>query len=199
MKPNKEDIKIAILISGTGSIMEAILRFFLRKNLWCRAILSPNNFVVIANKQSSGLEKARAFEVRAIVIESKNKTREDFESILHAKLIEEKVSFIALAGFMRILTANFVSMWSGRVINSHPSLLPSFKGAHAVQDALNYGVKIVGTTIHFVSPEVDGGKIIAQLSTPVKPQDEEIALHEKIKKLERKLYPKVLYNLLCRT
>ena len=188
-----KNIKIAILISGTGSIMDAILKYFIDGK-----ILDINNFIVISNKSDvEGVQKAKKYNVKTYVIESKKyKNRADFESVLHEKLIESKVNFIVLAGFMRILTANFVGLYENKIINTHPSLLPSFKGANAVEDALLYGVKFTGTTVHYVNAGVDEGKIIAQDVVEILPQDNLETLHEKIKIKERILYPRTIQSLL---
>jgi phosphoribosylglycinamide formyltransferase-1 len=144
-----------------------------------------------------GIKKAQYFGVKTVVIESKTyKLRKDFEQELVNTLAKNSVNFIVLAGFMRILTPNFVNKYQNKIVNTHPSLLPSFKGANAVKDAIEYGVKITGTTVHYVNSELDEGKIIAQDWVSVLEGDTIESLHERIKQKERILYPKTIDKLL---
>lgn len=122
--------------------------------------------------------------------------REEYEKELHDALAKEGVECIFLAGFMRILSPFFVQKWSGKIFNIHPSLLPSFGGAKAVEEALEYGVKLTGCTVHYVDFGVDSGQIIAQKAVEVLPNDTKETLHERIKLAEKELYPKVLENLI---
>lgn len=122
--------------------------------------------------------------------------REKYDLSLHRVLIEEKIDYILLAGFMRILSPSFVGWWKNKIINIHPSLLPSFKGAHAVRQALEYGARVTGCTVHFVSEGVDEGKIIGQAAVEIKPEDTLETLHNRIKAAEKTLYPSVLEELL---
>jgi formyltetrahydrofolate-dependent phosphoribosylglycinamide formyltransferase len=122
--------------------------------------------------------------------------REKYDEDLHKILTKEKIDYIFLAGFMRILGSSFVSKWEEKIFNIHPSLLPSFGGAKAVKEALEYGAKITGCTVHYVSSGVDKGKIIAQESVQIVKDDTEETLHEKIKQLEKVVYPKVLNDLI---
>lgn len=181
-------MNVAILISGTGSIMLSIIRHF---HLNYQDKIS---FTVISNNPDAiGLKKANEIGIKTISINHKNyKTREQFDTELNLKLQELKIDFVVLAGFMRILTNKFVESWNGKMTNTHPSLLPAFKGANAVRDALDYGVKITGTTVHWVSSDVDCGKIIAQDFVIINQDDNELSLQERIKQKEQVLYPKVL-------
>lgn len=186
-------MNVAILISGTGSVMQSILQHF----AVCDKSKKITFFVISNNPDALGIGKALHLNAKTIVLNHKDyKTRLDFDNTLNAKLQDLSIDFVVLAGFMRILTPQFVSCWSGKMVNTHPSLLPAFKGAHAVRDALEYGVKITGTTVHWVSPDVDGGKIIAQDFVMIDSDDTEHSLHEKIKQKEQILYPKVLQSLL---
>lgn len=122
--------------------------------------------------------------------------RERYDEALHAILLESKIDYIFLAGFMRILSPSFVSKWENKILNIHPSLLPSFGGAKAVHEAFNYGVKITGSTVHFVNSGVDNGKILLQKAVEVLPSDTVQSLHERIKIAEKELYPQALENLI---
>ncbi len=186
-------MNVAILISGTGSVMQAILQHF----AICDKLKKITFFVITNNPNALGINKALQLGFKTITINHKDyKTRLDFDNALNAKLNDLQIDFVVLAGFMRILTPNFVSCWSGKMVNTHPSLLPAFKGAHAVKDAIDYGVKITGTTVHWVSPDVDAGKIIAQDFVFIETEETEESLHAKIKQKEQILYPKVLQSLL---
>jgi formyltetrahydrofolate-dependent phosphoribosylglycinamide formyltransferase len=122
--------------------------------------------------------------------------REKYDEILHNFLVQEGVDYIFLAGFMRILSPSFVQKWKDKIFNIHPSLLPSFGGGKAVKEALNYGVKITGSTVHLVNTGVDNGKIIAQKSVEILKGDTEETLHERIKEAEKIIYPQVLQDLI---
>lgn len=122
--------------------------------------------------------------------------REEYDQKLHAILAENKIDYILLAGFMRILSPNFTKKWEGKILNIHPSLLPSFGGAKAVKEALEYGVKVTGCTVHFVSSGVDNGKIITQIAVPVLNNDTIETLHERIKMAEREAYANALEYLI---
>ena len=122
--------------------------------------------------------------------------REEYDINLSNILKNEGVELIFLAGFMRILSPSFTKKWPNKIVNIHPSLLPSFGGAKAVKEALKYGVKITGCTVHFVNSGVDSGNIIAQNALNIMPNETEDELHERIKLLEKELYPKVLTNLI---
>jgi phosphoribosylglycinamide formyltransferase-1 len=108
-----------------------------------------------------------------------------------------EVGWVAMAGFMTVLSPAAFAAFPGRVVNTHPSLLPSFPGAHAVRDALAFGVRVSGCTVHLATPAVDHGPILAQEAVPVLPDDDEASLHERIKAVERALYPRVLLELLA--
>ena len=118
--------------------------------------------------------------------------RHAFTQAIVAVLDKYEVDFVVLAGFMRILTEEICEAYPGNLLNTHPSLLPAFRGAHAVEDALASGVKIAGVTIHIVVPEVDAGPIIAQETVPVLPGDTSDLLHERIKQVEHRLFPEVI-------
>jgi phosphoribosylglycinamide formyltransferase-1 len=188
----KEKIKVAILISGRGSNMQKLIEACENPNF-------PAEIIVIGTNKSDalGLEYAKSKSIKTFVIEHKNfakfeNTREEFDKVLHQEIIKYDVEIICLAGFMRLLSKWFVDKWQNKIINIHPSLLPDFKGANAVEDALKSGAKISGCTTHFVSVEMDDGPIIMQAQVPVSPDDNIETLSQKILIKEHEIYPLTL-------
>lgn len=181
-------MKVAVLISGRGSNLQALLDA-------CADEDFPAEIVaVISNKAGAqGLERARKAGVAASFIDhTLYEEREAFEKDLDAKLKDAGVQLIALAGFMRILTPWFVDRWKDRLINIHPSLLPSFRGVHTHERALEQGVRIHGATVHYVRPDMDDGPIIGQAAVPVLPGDDAETLSARVLEAEHKLYPACL-------
>ena len=180
--------KVAILISGRGSNMQALIRA-------CKDINYPAEIVVIISnkKDASGLEIAKKEGIKTFFIDHKNfKLREEFD-VEMTKIIEQNnCEVICLAGFMRLLSAQFVNHWFDRLINIHPSLLPAFKGADAVGDALKAGVKVSGCTVHFVREEMDSGPIIGQAEVEVKEKDTKETLANRILEKEHVIYKEAL-------
>jgi phosphoribosylglycinamide formyltransferase-1 len=151
--------------------------------------------VVVANRaDAGGLEKAKANGVPAVVIESKlfGGDRAAFEVALEAVLSDHKIELICLGGFMRLFTAEFVQRWYGKMLNIHPSLLPSFPGLDPHGQALQAGVKISGATVHFVIPETDAGPIIMQGAVTVADDDTAETLSQRILGIEHRIYPEAL-------
>ena len=151
--------------------------------------------VVISNRpDAGGLEKAKACGVATLVIESKpfGKDRAAFEAVLQSALDQHKVELICLGGFMRLFTAEFVQRWYGRMLNIHPSLLPSFPGLDPQGQALRAGVKISGATVHFVIPETDAGPILMQGAVAVRDGDTPDTLAARILEVEHRIYPDAL-------
>jgi phosphoribosylglycinamide formyltransferase-1 len=181
--------RVAILISGRGSNMTALIDA-------ARAPDFPAEIVtVISNRaDAGGLEKAAASGIPTVVIESKSfgKDRAAFEAVLQRALDENKVELICLGGFMRLFTAEFVQRWYGKMLNIHPSLLPSFPGLDPHGQALKAGVKISGATVHFVIPETDAGPIVMQGAVPVADDDTADALSVRILTIEHRIYPEAL-------
>lgn len=184
-----EKLRLAVLASGSGTNLQAILD----------AAASPaypaTVALVLSDKLGCGaLERATAAGVDTEVVtwEDHGGDRAAFTRTIVEVLDKYDVELIALAGFMRILSADLFEAYPNRVLNTHPSLLPAFRGAHAVEDALAAGVKIAGVTIHVVVPEVDAGPIIAQEAVDVRPGDDTGSLHERIKAVEHDLFPKVI-------
>jgi len=151
--------------------------------------------LVISNRaDAGGLERAGASGVPTLVIESKpfGKDRAAFEAVLQAALDQQRIELICLGGFMRLLTADFVQRWYGRMLNIHPSLLPSFPGLEPQAQALRAGVKISGATVHFVIPETDAGPIVMQGGVAVLDDDTPDTLEARILQMEHRIYPDAL-------
>lgn len=180
-----EKVAAGILISGRGSNLQALLDAALSPAFPARIAL------VISNKaDAAGLAQAEKAGVETLVIDHKDfPNREAFDARMTRALEERNVSLVCLAGFMRLLSREFVTRWTGRLINIHPSLLPLFKGLHPHRQALEAGVKLHGCTVHFVTPEVDDGPIIVQSAVPVLEDDDEDRLAARVLKQEHQLYP----------
>ena len=151
--------------------------------------------VVISNRaEAAGLERARASGIASEIIESKpfGKDRAGFEKVLEEKLGQHRIELICLGGFMRLFTAEFVQRWYGRMLNIHPSLLPSFPGLDPHGQALKAGVKISGATVHFVIPETDAGPIVMQGAVAARDDDTAETLSERILTVEHRIYPEAL-------
>ncbi|KAK7071754.1 hypothetical protein SK128_016170, partial [Halocaridina rubra] len=177
--------RVAVLISGSGTNLQALLDH-------SKSGLSAADIVLVISNVAGvrGLQRAQDAGVPIQVISHKSyKSRQEFDNALTETLKASNVELICLAGFMRILTGDFVKSWRGSLLNIHPSLLPSFKGMHAQKQALQAGVSITGCTVHFVAEEVDGGAIITQEAVPVLPGDTEDTLSERIKTAEHRAYP----------
>jgi len=155
--------------------------------------------VVVADRPCGALDIAREHGIPAELVDRADFT-DAFDRVAYTHdvvdvLQRHDVDLVAIAGFGTILSKPFVDAFGGRAVNTHPALLPSFKGWHAVRDALEFGVKVTGTTVHLVTEEVDAGPILAQESVPVLDGDTEATLHERIKEVERRLYPEVIERL----
>jgi len=181
--------RVAILISGRGSNMMALVEA-------ARAQDFPAEIVVVISNRAdaAGLAKARDGGIPAVTIESEpfGKDRAGFEAKLQSALDDYRVELICLAGFMRLFTAGFVQRWHGRMLNIHPSLLPSFPGLDPHGQALRAGVKISGATVHFVIPETDAGPIVMQGAIAVRDDDTAETLAARVLELEHRLYPDAL-------
>ena len=184
-------MNIGILISGKGSNMLNILKA-------CKdGTLNAKVKIVISNNPSEGIVKAKKIGIPTKVIKTKNfKSKLKFENEITKILKINEVSLVCLAGFMKILSKNFVSTWEKKLINIHPSLLPSFKGLNAQLQAIKKGVKYAGCTVHYVSGDIDDGEILDQSIVKVNKNDTEKTLSKKILIEEHKLYIKVLKNLI---
>src|SRR6266851_5660626 len=181
--------RVAILISGRGSNMAALIKAAREEDFPAEVA------VVISNRaDAGGLEKARASGVPTVTIETKafSKDRSAFEAVLQSALDQHGIDLICLAGFMRLFTAEFVRRWYGRMLNIHPSLLPSFPGLDPHGQALKAGVKISGATVHFVIPETDAGPIVMQGAVAVCDDDTPETLAARILQIEHRIYPDAL-------
>lgn len=180
--------RVAILISGRGSNMQALVEA-------ARAPEYPAEIALVISNRPEALGLAWAKEQGLLTLaldHTKYESREHFEGQLQSVLDLAKVDLIALAGFMRLMTAGFVTRWQGRMINIHPSLLPAFKGLDTHEQALAAGVRLSGCTVHFVVPEMDAGPIIGQAAVPVSPSDTPDSLGSRVLAAEHRLYPKIL-------
>jgi phosphoribosylglycinamide formyltransferase-1 len=174
-------VRLGVLASGTGTILDALLEDGL------------DMAVVIADRPCRAMDVAAAAGVPAVLVERASFAK-DFDRVGYTKdvvavLQAHAVDVVAIAGFGTILESPIHDAFPGRVLNTHPSLLPSFKGWHAVEDALAFGVKVTGCTVHLAVADVDAGPILAQEAVPVRPDDTAESLHERIKAVERRLYP----------
>ena len=177
-------LKIVVLISGRGSNLKAIVNKCSKKNVPARVIAIISN-----NSNASGLKLNGKF--KKIIINNKLNKKE-FEIELQNNLKKLKPDLICLAGFMKVLSSFIIKKWKNKIINVHPSLLPSFKGLNTHERALNSGAKKSGCTIHFVNESLDGGPIIAQAETLINKKMTSKELSEKILKIEHKIYPEVI-------
>lgn len=183
-------LRLAVLISGRGSNLQAILDQF------GPAIAdSPIEIVlVLSNRpEATGLVRAEQAGVRTEVIDHRQfPDRASFDTAMDARIRAAGAELIALAGFMRLLTDDFINAWRNRMINIHPALLPALKGLHTHERALRRGLKLHGCTVHFVRPEMDTGPIIAQAAVPVLPGDTPDSLADRVLAAEHRLYPHAL-------
>jgi phosphoribosylglycinamide formyltransferase 1 len=178
-------VKLGVLISGAGTNLQALIDAIRRGDLRAEIRL------VISNRaDAQGLERARRHGIKTTVIDHRQfPSREDFDRALLAALRDRGVELVALAGFMRLLSNVMLDAFPGRIMNIHNSLLPSFPGIHGPKDALEYGVKIAGCTVFFVTPGVDVGPVIVQAAVPVLPGDDEERLAARILQQEHRIFP----------
>ena len=185
-------VKVAILISGRGSNMQKLIEACEDQNFPAEIVVVGSN-----NHNALGLEYAKSKSIKTFILDHKNfsnyqNSREEFDKALHQEILKHNVEIICLAGFMRLLSKWFVDKWHNKIINIHPSLLPDFKGANAVEDALKAGAKISGCTTHFVSLEMDAGPIIMQSQVLIDKNDDKDILSQKILAKEHEIYPLTL-------
>ena len=175
-----DPLQVVVLVSGTGSLLQNIID---NQDDSYRVIK------VVADKACAGIERAQAAGIDVEIVPL-GTDREQWNKDLVTAVGQTDI--VVSAGFMKILGADFLATFEGRTINTHPALLPSFPGAHGVRDALAYGVKVTGSTVHFVDAGVDTGRIIAQQAIVIEADDDEASLHERIKGVERELIVRVL-------
>lgn len=184
-------MRIVALVSGTGSNLQAVID----------AVAAGDLAIEIAavgadRPDTYGIERSAAAGIETFVVNFKDHaTRTDWDAALLEAVAAYKPDYVISSGFMRIVAPSFIDAFEGRYVNTHPALLPSFPGAHGVRDALAYGVKVTGCTVHFADAGVDTGPIIAQTAVSVLDDDTEESLHERIKVAERELLIKVLGQL----
>jgi phosphoribosylglycinamide formyltransferase 1 len=185
--------QIAVLASGRGTNLEAILEATEVKEIAAEVVL-----VISDQAEAGALKRAEKRGIRALFLDpSLYGSREEYDRALIRELKAAEVELVVLAGFMRMLSSSFVEAFPLQIMNIHPSLLPAFPGVDGVEQALQYGVKVSGCTVHFVDEGLDSGPIILQEAVPVIQQDTAATLHERIHALEYRLYPTAI-DLFCR-
>ena len=181
-------MNLAVLASGSGTILESILDN-------CEGVVA-----VVADRSCRALDVAKGNGIESLLVKredfSESFNRDEYTSHLVEMLKVRGVDLVAMAGFGTILSHSLYIDYDNRVLNTHPSLLPAFPGWHSVRTALHYGVKVTGCTVHLATEVVDDGPILAQMPVPVVKGDDEQRLHERIKAVERRLYPAVISSYL---
>ncbi len=183
---------LGVLVSGRGSNLQAIIDAISADRLDAKIGL-----VISDNPEAHALQRIAGWDIPAVVVDRKKcSSRQEFEERLVAEFTLHHVDLIVLAGFMRILSSNFISRFPGRIMNIHPALLPAFPGLDAQKQALDYGAKVAGCTVHFVDEGMDSGPIILQETVPVLDNDTVETLSERILHVEHLLYPRAI-SLYC--
>jgi phosphoribosylglycinamide formyltransferase-1 len=183
------DARVAVLASGSGTNLQALLD---HPVVGSRIVL-----VVSDRREARARGRARAKGVEALFVDPKAfPDRPSFDRAVLAALRERDVGFVVLAGFMRIVGPELVRAYAGRMLNLHPALLPSFPGAHGIREALEWGVRVTGVTVHLVDEEVDHGPIVAQEAVSVLPGDDEETLATRIHEVEHRIYPQAVQALI---
>ncbi len=179
--------RVGVLISGRGSNLQALI------DAQQRGELGGEIAVVVSNVESAaGLERARRAGIPVAVRDHRGRAREEFDAEVAQVLAAHGVELVCLAGYMRLLSAGFVRRFAGRILNVHPALLPAFPGLHAQRQALEYGVKVSGATVHLVDEGLDSGPILLQEAVVVRGGDSEQTLAERILEAEHRLYPRAV-------
>jgi phosphoribosylglycinamide formyltransferase 1 len=181
-------MNLAVLVSGSGSNLQAMI------HAAEKGVLGGTVKTVISDRSEAfALQRARNHGIEAIYLNPRDfSCREDYDQSICTLLEERAIELIALAGFMRLLSPVFVRRYPGQIMNIHPSLLPAFPGLDGVKQALDYGVKVSGCTVHFVDEGLDTGPIILQEAVPVLETDHEETLHQRIHQVEHRLYPRAI-------
>ena len=181
-------MNIAVFCSGNGSNFQAIANSVKNGEIKAKIAL-----IVCDNPQAFALKRAEKLGIRSLLVEGKKfQSRDEYEAEIIKNLEKENIELICLAGYMRIVSPSLVQRYSNKILNIHPALLPSFKGTQGIKDALDYGVKVSGVTVHFVNDKMDQGPIILQEALEIKDDDTEKSLAERIHQIEHKLYPQAL-------
>jgi len=182
---NSDRKRIAIFASGNGSNLQAIIDYSKNNDINGDVV-----FVLTNNPDAYALKRARNAEINAECIPfNKNISRFEFDSRISQAIKNKKIDLICLAGYMLLLSPDFINEYQSKIINIHPSLLPSFKGMHGIGDAFDYGVKVTGVTVHFVDSELDNGPIILQEAVVINEGETVQQLEKKIHEVEHRLYP----------
>jgi len=185
--------KISVMASGKGSNLQALI-----DSVEQGFIPADISLIVSDNPGAGALEKANKHGLESMVINPEEfASRKEMEKVLVSSLQERSVEMVVLAGFMRVLSPYFISAFPDKIINIHPSLLPAFPGVDAVQQALEYGAKVTGCTVHLVEEKVDSGPIIMQEAVPVLQEDSIVSLQQRIHAAEHRCYPRAL-ELFCK-
>jgi len=185
-------INVGVLASGRGTNLQAIIEAIKEGKIEGRI-----SIVISDNRDAFALKRAKQNNIETEYISFKSfKNREDYDKEIIKILEEKKIDLVVLAGYMRILSSYFIKIYKNRIMNIHPALLPSFPGLHAQRQAVEYGVKISGCTVHFVEEGVDSGPVILQKAVEVKDDDTEESLAERILKEEHQIYPRAI-QLFC--
>jgi len=181
-------MKFAVLISGNGTNLQAII------DAVKAGVVTAELFLVISDREDAfGLKRAESVGIKTMVFNPKNYTNpQSVDRDIVANLKQQEIDFVVLAGYMRLLTEFFIKEFPKKILNIHPALLPSFKGIHGIKDALTYGVKVTGVTVHFVDEKMDHGPIIMQEAVDVEERDTPETLEEKIHAVEHRIYPKAI-------
>jgi phosphoribosylglycinamide formyltransferase, formyltetrahydrofolate-dependent len=179
---------IAVLCSGNGTNLQAIIDSINKGYIPAKIAL-----VISDQKKAFALERAKKAGIEAVALDKKDhKTREDFDRVIVKHLKQKNVELVVLAGFMRLLSPYFIKEYRNKIVNVHPALLPAFKGAHGIKDAIDHGVKVTGVTVHFVDENLDNGPIILQRTVEIKEGDTEETLLERVHKEEHEIYPEAI-------
>ncbi len=180
-------MNIAVLVSGSGTILEAILEAGIEVSL------------VVADRPCRGLEIAGNGAIDGVLLDrtsfggfSESFDRAAYSDAMCSLLEERNIDLVAMAGFGTVMTGEIFQGFAGRILNTHPALLPAYPGWHAVEDALADGATLTGTTVHIATEEMDAGPVVAQAEVPIEPHDDAASLHERIKQVERVLYPQTI-------
>ena len=181
------DARVVVLASGSGSLFQALVD--------SQSDLGIDVVALVVDKDAPAVQRAQSADISVIEVPML-RDRDQWDQVMESVLTDLAADLVVSAGFMRVLGTNVVNTFTGRLINTHPALLPDFPGAHAVRDALAAGATKTGTTVHFVDAGVDTGPVIAQSEVEILPADTEASLHERIKVVERELLVETVRNIL---
>jgi len=180
-------LRVGVLASGGGTDLQSIIDASERKKIDAKVVV-----VISDNKDAFALKRAEKHNIKSVFIDPADKKKEEYDKETHKVLKDSNVDLVVGAGYMRILSKYFVKEWFGRLINIHPAILPSFKGANGQGDAFEYGVKISGCTTHFMNENMDHGPIILQAAVKVLPDDNRNKLADRILEVEHQILPRTV-------